>query len=110
MAASPTATLDARPSGRARSFLQRLRSGDQVAHLLTLTSAASILLVTALLVFELYKNSALPRQKFGWSFFATSVWDPVAGQFGALPFMYGTLVTSALALLIGVPVGVGAAI
>jgi phosphate transport system permease protein len=38
------------------------------------------------------------------------VWDPVAGQFGALPFVYGTVVTSGLALLIGIPLGVGAAI
>jgi phosphate transport system permease protein len=63
-----------------------------------------------LLVFELYVNSAAARAKFGLSFLVTQTWDPVAGQFGALPFIYGTLVTSALALLIGIPLGVGAAI
>jgi phosphate transport system permease protein len=68
------------------------------------------MLITALLIFELYKNSAVARQKFGWSFLFTSVWDPVAGQFGALPFIYGTVVTSTLALVIGIPLGVGAAI
>ncbi len=111
MAASSTiAPLNARPSGRASAFLQRLRSGDDIAYVITLTCALTILAITALLVFELYKNSALPRHQFGWSFLVTSTWDPVAEQFGALPFIYGTLVTSALALFLGIPLGVGAAI
>jgi phosphate transport system permease protein len=97
-------------AGRVRSWIGRLASGDEVAHLLTLISAASIFLVTVLLVFELYRQCALPRSKFGWSFFVTSIWDPVFENFGALPFVYGTLVTSALALLLAVPLGVGAAI
>jgi phosphate transport system permease protein len=98
------------PAGRVRSFVNRLRTGDEVAHLITLLFATSIFLVTALLVFELYDNSALPRHKFGWAFFVTQTWDPVFENFGALPFIYGTVVTSALALLIAVPLGVGAAI
>lgn len=97
-------------TGRVRSWIRRLASGDEVAHIITLIFAAAIFLVTLLLVFELYRNSALPRHKFGWSFFATSVWDPVFENFGALPFIYGTLVTSAVALLLAVPLGVGAAI
>ena len=59
---------------------------------------------------ELCTNSGLSRGKFGWSFLITSTWDPVTDQFGALPFIYGTVVTSFLALLIAVPLGVGAAI
>ena len=98
------------PAGRVRSFLLRLRSGDEIAHLITLMFASTIFLVTVLLVYELYKNSALPRHKFGWAFFVTQTWDPVFENFGALPFIYGTLVTSALALLMAVPLGVGAAI
>jgi phosphate transport system permease protein len=78
--------------------------------LITLTFGASILLITGLLVFELWVQSSLARHQFGWKFFATSVWDPVFGNFGALPFIYGTLVTSFLALLIAVPLGLGAAI
>jgi phosphate transport system permease protein len=58
----------------------------------------------------LFRNSALSRHEFGWSFLTTQVWDPVAGRFGALPFIYGTLLTSALALLQAIPLGVGAAI
>jgi phosphate transport system permease protein len=110
MAASSTTAFNARPMGRASALWRRLRSGDDIAYVITLTCALTILAITALLVFELYTNSTLPRHKFGWSFLTTSVWDPVAEQFGALPFIYGTLVTSTLALLMGIPLGVGAAI
>jgi len=99
-----------RPSGGARAFLRRLQSGDEIAHLITLIFASAILLLTVLLVYELWRNSVLPRHKFGWSFFVTRTWDPVFQNFGALPFVFGTTVTSALALLIAVPLGVGAAI
>jgi phosphate transport system permease protein len=110
MAASSTTITGAGPLRPARSFVRRLREGDEAAYLVTFAAAASILLITTLLVFELYVNSAAARAKFGLSFLVTQTWDPVAGQFGALPFIYGTLVTSALALLIGIPLGVGAAI
>jgi phosphate transport system permease protein len=110
MSASSSTVLNARPSGRASAFWQRLRSGDDIAYVITLTCALAVLAITALLVFELYINSALPREKFGWSFLAGTTWDPVAGQYGALPFIYGTVVTSALALFMGIPLGVGAAI
>ena len=104
-----SATLPARPAPGARSFFSRL-SGDEVARLLTLAFAALILLITILLVWELWLQSGLARQKFGLRFLFTSGWDPVNDQFGALPFVYGTIVTSAVALLIAVPLGVGAAI
>ncbi len=96
--------------GRARAFVARLRSGDELAHLITLIFAASIFLITALLVFELWRNSAVPREHFGWRFLVARVWDPVFENFGALPFIYGTVVTSFVALLLAVPLGVGAAI
>ena len=91
----------ARPSGQ---------TGDNVARLLTMAFAASILLVTLLLVFKLWDNSALSRHKFGLAFLWTSEWNPVTEEFGALPFIYGTIVTSVVALLISVPVGLGSAI
>ena len=91
-------------------LIQGLRSGDTFAHLFTLLCAASILLVTVALVHQLYVNSTLPLHKFGFRFLTGRTWDPVSGDFGALPFIYGTLVTSALALLVAVPMGVGAAI
>jgi phosphate transport system permease protein len=70
----------------------------------------TVVLITILLVYELWINSALPRHKFGLHFFVTEVWDPIADEFGALPFIYGTVVTSFVALLLAVPLGIGAAI
>lgn len=110
MAAQLTPVLDTRSSARVSAFWQRLRSGDDIAYVITMTCAFTVLAVTALLVYELYLNSVLPRHKFGWLFLTTSVWDPVAGEFGALPFIYGTVVTSAVALIMAIPLGVGAAI
>jgi len=95
---------------RLRAFLDRLRSGDEVAHLLTLIFASAIILITFLLVYELWQNSALSRHQFGWHFLLSRTWDPVSEDYGALPFVFGTTLTSALALLIGIPLGVGAAI
>jgi len=100
----------ASPVDGSRSFLSRLRSGDEIARLITFIFAASVVLLTVLLVYELWIASALPRQKFGLAFFVTKLWDPIAEQFGALTFIYGTIVTSAVALLIAVPLGIGAAI
>src|SRR5579862_7538963 len=111
MASVSTTTSHTTPSKfGSRSFVQRWLDGDAIAHLITLVFAASILLITALLVVNLWRGSADARHKFGWHFFFTSTWDPVAGDFGALPFIYGTLVTSALALIMAVPLGLGAAI
>jgi len=90
--------------------MARWRYGDQTAHVVTLVFASLVVLVTASIVLELYRSSALTREKFGWSFFLSTTWDPVFEEFGALPFVFGTVVTSALALLIAVPLGVGAAI
>src|SRR4030081_251577 len=111
MSSTSTPVLqEARPNRRASSFVRRLMRGDEVTYLITAACALSIVVITSLLFYQLFVNSALSRHKFGWDFLFTTTWDPVAGQFGALPFIYGTLVTSALALLIAVPIGVGAAI
>jgi phosphate transport system permease protein len=93
-----------------RGFWQRWATGDEVAHLITFIFAASIFLVTVLLIAELWRNSEPSQAKFGWRFLTGTNWDPVAEDFGALPFIYGTLLTSFVALLISVPLGVGAAI
>jgi phosphate transport system permease protein len=84
--------------------------GDAIARWVALAFAASILLLAVLLVHELWAGSAGARHKFGWSFLTSSKWNPVTEEFGALPFIYGTVVTSFLALLISVPLGLGAAI
>jgi phosphate transport system permease protein len=66
--------------------------------------------ITGALVYQLWTQSAQARRAFGWHFLSGQVWDPVFGHFGALPFIYGTLMSSALGLLIAVPLGLGAAI
>ena len=110
MAIAITNSPSVSPVSGSRSWLSRLRDGDEIARVVTFLFAMSVVLITLLLVFELWRESVLPRHKFGLAFFRTSVWDPIFDQFGALPFIYGTLVTSALALLIAVPLGIGAAI
>ena len=110
MATASTTVPSTGPVAGSRSFLSRLRDGDEIARVITLMFAVSVVVLTLLLVYELWIGSALPRHKFGFNFFRTSVWDPIFDQFGALPFIYGTLVTSAVALLIAVPLGIGAAI
>jgi phosphate transport system permease protein len=107
--ANPT-LQSAGPISGSRSFLSKLREGDEIARLVTFLFAASVVLITILLVYELWINSALPRQKFGLHFFVTQVWDPVMDEFGALPFIYGTVVTTVVSLIIAVPLGIGASI
>jgi phosphate transport system permease protein len=94
----------------ARAFARRWKNGDPLAQAIVTISAGLILLVTVALVFELWTKSGLARSKFGLGFLFGQTWDPNNNIFGALPFAYGTLVTSLLALLIAVPTGVGAAI
>src|SRR5437867_2626233 len=110
MPSSSSVVANAGVPRRVHRLARRLQRGDQIAHLVTFVFAATIFVITALLFYELYEGAHLTRQKFGWSFLSGTTWDPVALEFGALPFIYGTLVTSALALIIGVPLGVGAAI
>jgi len=108
---STATTFDsaAPPQTGPQAFIRRLRNGDEVAHIITLITAASILLITSALVYELWINSHLSRAKFGWAFLWTRTWDPVFENFGALPYIYGTIVTSIVALLIAVPLGLAAA-
>ena len=70
----------------------------------------AVLGVLVLIVYELVSGSGLSWHAFGFKFFAGSDWDPVSEQFGALPFIYGTLVSSSVALIIAVPLAVGVAV
>jgi phosphate transport system permease protein len=74
-----------------------------------LLAALVVPTLVVLLVFFLFKSSSLSIGKFGLAFFTSTAWDPDHQNFGALPFIWGTVVTSALAMLIAVPLGVGAA-
>jgi phosphate transport system permease protein len=71
--------------------------------------AVLVLAIVAAIGVELYRESTLSIQKFGLRFWLTDVWDPVAGEFGAKPFIWGTLYSSILALLIAAPISLGIA-
>jgi len=72
--------------------------------------ACAVIVLTFVVAAVLYAASQPSRERFGWSFLWTSTWDPVALAFGALPFVYGTLATSAIAIAIALPLGLLAAI
>jgi phosphate transport system permease protein len=75
-----------------------------------LACGLAVLGLLVLIVYELVTRSALSWHAFGFRFFSGSDWDPVNEQFGALPFVYGTLVSSLLALIIAVPLSIGVAV
>src|SRR5215467_10673847 len=85
------------------------RFGDKAFEWLTLAMAFAVVLLIVLVGWELWSGSLLAMKKFGVRFLVTSTWDPVAEEFGALPFIYGTLVSSLIALLIAVPLGIATA-
>ena len=70
----------------------------------------AVLAVLVLIVYELATSSRLSWHAFGFKFFVGSEWDPVSEQFGAMPFVYGTLVSSLVALIIAVPLSIGVAV
>jgi phosphate transport system permease protein len=93
-----------------QSKSQRLFGGDDVAHAVCLLFATIVVAITAALLVGLWIKADPARSKFGFHFLASQLWNPVTDEYGALPFIYGTVLTSFLALLISVPLGVGAAI
>jgi len=96
------------PSAQTR-MARPSRLGDQAFEWLTLAMAFTVVVLIILTGWQLWSGSTLAIKKFGFHFLTASTWDPVAEQFGALPFIYGTLVSSLLALLIAVPLGIATA-
>ena len=100
------------------TVLQKIRTSqpassripDQMFGLIILLSAISVFAIVVLVVWELVSKSQLSLHQFGLSFFYGHDWDPVNGNFGALPFIFGTLVSSFLALILAVPLSVGVAV
>ena len=89
---------------------RRLISGDRVFEVIAYGAAALILLIAVVFIIALFIPALPAITKFGLGFFVSRTWDPVRTQFGALPAIYGTLVTSAIALVIAFPIGLGAAL
>jgi phosphate transport system permease protein len=94
----------------AKAPSQTRSSDDRVFRLATGFFALLVVLLVGAIAWELFRNSRLSVAKFGLKFWATRTWDPVAGDFGALPFIWGTLYSSLLALLLSTPVALGIAI
>ena len=108
--ASTTHIADVLRRRNNRSFAERLSGGDEIAYSITLIAAVAILAIVGLIVVELWTHSLPTVKTFGFSFLTSTAWDPNSGKFGALPFIYGTCVTSFLALMIAVPLGIAASI
>lgn len=89
---------------------RRLQHGDVLYRGLTILGALSVLGIVVAIGYELWVNTPLPREKFGWSFLTSIEWNPVTQEFGALPFIFGTIQTSLMALVFAVPVSLGIAI
>src|SRR5438045_1459328 len=108
-AATTPAIIRGESLSAAAAMTRPSRFGDRAFEWLTLAMALSVVVLVILIGWQLYQGSALAIKKFGFHFLSTSTWDPVADQFGALPFIYGTLVSSLIALLIAVPLSIATA-
>jgi phosphate transport system permease protein len=93
-----------------RKALRRLRLTDRGFRLLTQCAAAAVLVILGGVILSLVLGSIPAAREFGFSFLASQSWNPVTDKFGALAPVYGTLVTSILAMIIAIPVGLGIAI
>jgi phosphate transport system permease protein len=96
-----------------RNFLQAKSSGrvaDGAFTALMLVCGLSIFAIVVLIISVLVSHSELSIKAFGWHFFATRTWDPVSGDFGALPFIYGTVLSSLLAVCMAVPLALATSI
>ena len=84
--------------------------GDAIFRIAMFTIALSLVLIVAAMIVALAAHSTLSIRQFGFGFLSNREWDPVKGKFGALAFIYGTIVSSLIALIISVPVSLGIAI
>jgi phosphate transport system permease protein len=90
--------------------LERKNYGDRAFKLILTLAALLVPVLLGFLVYEIWSGADLAIRRFGLDFVATSKWDPVAEEFGAFPLMFGTLLSSLIALLIAVPLSLGVAI
>jgi phosphate transport system permease protein len=102
--------MDAALNVTTRRRLDRQRLQDTVFRTTTQFFAAGVLVLMGAIVLALAVGAIPAFKAFGWGFLANSSWNPVTEKFGALPAIYGTLVTSAIAMLIGIPLALGIAV
>ncbi len=84
--------------------------GDQLFRILTAVFAGLTVLVLAAMALQMLRTSAASLKAFGWGFLTSRDWDPVLDAYGALPYIFGTLASSLIALAIALPVALGTAI
>ena len=85
-------------------------TGDAIFRLILFAAAVLMLVIVLAMIFALASESMLSIRQFGFSFLTGRVWNPIKGNFGSLPFIYGTIISSLIALLISVPLSLGIAI
>jgi phosphate transport system permease protein len=107
---SPALTVNAKSAARVLGHTSSGELADKTFHFVMLLCAAAVLVTLVLIVYELAINSSLSWHAFGFGFLRGRDWNPVEDQFGALPFIYGTVVSSLLALVIAVPLSIGVAV
>jgi phosphate transport system permease protein len=108
--ASVPAARTPRDESSPTSRLHGVAVGDSAFKIILTAAALAVPVLLGFLAWELISGSRLAIEKYGLNFLGTSVWDPVANQFGALPLVFGTLISSLLALVIAVPLALGVAI
>jgi len=99
----------ASPAGSARPLSQRRPFGDRTFQIITLAAGLLVLVILVLIAFSTTQQAAPWFKAEGWGIFGKT-WNPPANQFGALAFIYGTAITSAIAVIMAVPVSVGIAL
>lgn len=103
---STEASIEVQP----RLASPRRNLGDAIFKYTTMAFAITVLSLILLMGYEMYHDSRLSIAKFGWDFLTSTTWDPVKDIYGALPFIFGTLASSALGLIIALPLSIGIAI
>lgn len=104
---NPTA---ARPRPYKAVASSKLKRNDRIAYIFSALSGLLIVLILASMLYELVMVSSPALERYGFGFLISREWDPIHEKFGALPFLYGTLVSSIVALLIATPFGIGTAL
>jgi phosphate transport system permease protein len=110
----PTPASEYEASARVWNWRRALsptgNTGDAIFRGALFLAALILLLIVGAMLFEIASNSMLSVRKFGFGFLTGTAWNPVTGDFGALPFIYGTIVSSLIALVIAVPLSLGVAV
>lgn len=105
-----TERIQAVPAGGKHVWAVRAGRLDPLARVATAFFAALILCLMAGLILELWRNSHLSLDRFGWSFLITEAWNPVTQEFGALAPIFGTVVSTLIAMALAVPLSLGIAL